>query len=377
MLWKKKLGTTCETSGRQELKQLVPNFNCVKQTVNIFFNVIYRRVYGILSKCRVHLKTRTKYIYYNTIEKLYILCVKLSHFKIYNHTIYFISDMINKKLKKHILVASCEKKKKKNDIKNDIKKNINKKLKDINELKSNNHYIIDLYNETFLQNELNDCSLRNDKLNDELNYNTTLSCDDSISSENCELSSNSCLKKNDASSSETLEYDEQEVNESIKNCYLYNGYINADTYKKSEEYKFLKHHLNEQKNNCSNISIDVSSQSYDGQLQIESGQDDDFEEKADDVRIQIYKNENKHKNKKYIYKIYDTDTTAMQNMYCEQYLDENYYSSSYYCSSEDSDYIDEDDYTDNDYQNNYLEYMHENNYLCNYSLNSYDTIESI
>ncbi|SBS98451.1 conserved Plasmodium protein, unknown function [Plasmodium ovale] len=378
MLWEYFSGIANKLLGKQGLKELVPKFRDVKQIFKIVFGITCRGVFSkVLSKQRTKfINIYAKYVYNNVVAKLCNSFNKISNFKIHTRDFVSKNKIISRKIEKCAITEFYNKKKKGDIIKNDA----NEQTKDMHGLEQNDHYIIDLYNETHLQAELcNSFLLKNKIPTSESNYNTTQSSDCGKTNKSDEINSISYLE-NDMLSFETLEYDEDEVNESIKNCYLYNGYINASTYKNSDEYKFLKHHLDEEKNHCLNIEIDIPSQGYDEQVESEH-EEKEIWTQANHGHDKIDEKKRKRKEKKKkIYEIYNTETTVIQNMYCENYLNENY-SSSYECTSEDSedsedsDDIDGDDYTDG-FEHSHLEDIYENDFLCNYRTNSYDTIES-
>ncbi|SBT49447.1 hypothetical protein, conserved [Plasmodium ovale wallikeri] len=370
MLWEYFSGIANKLLGKQGLKEFVPKFREVKQTFKIVFDLTCRGVFSkVLNKQRIKfINIYAKYVYNNVVAKLCNSFYKTSNFKIHTRDFVSKNKIISRKIEK-CAIAACYNKKKKGGI---IKNDANEYTKDMHGLEQNDHYIIDLYNETHLQTEqCNSFLLKNKIPRCESNYNTTQSSDCGKTNESDEINSISCLE-NDMLSFETLEYDEDEVNESIKNCYLYNGYINASTYKNSDEYKFLKHHLDEEKNHCLNIEIDIPSQGYDEQVESEH-EEKEIWIQADHGLDEIDENKRKKKKKK-IYEIYNTETTMIENMYCENYLNENY-SSSYESTSEDSDDIDGDDYTDG-FEHSCLEDIYENDFLCHSRTNSYDTIES-
>ncbi|KAI4835020.1 hypothetical protein MKS88_005703 [Plasmodium brasilianum] len=384
MLWKHFSRIPHELLGKGGLKKLALKVSVIKETFKIVLDLICRSYSTtILNKSTTKfINLYTKYIYNNVFA---ILCnntyYKISNYKQPISNFFLRNKIINRKLERIKITTYEDKiiKKKGNAVKN--KTNIY--TEEIYENNPSEHYIIDLYNnETHLEPEYSSSFFLNNQISTcESNYNTTQSSDDSRTNENDDLYSSSYLE-NGMLSYETLEYDEDEANESIKNCYLYNGYTNATTYKNSEEYKFLKNRLNDKKRDFVNIAIDVSSQCYDHQgedEQSESGSCNSSKreknlENSDKEIKEIYKKKRRKKKRK-IYEIYNTETTVEQNMYCANYLNE-YYSSSYDCTSEESDNISRNDSADNDFHDNYSADVFENDCLCHYSAHSYDTIHS-
>ncbi|GAW83688.1 hypothetical protein, conserved [Plasmodium gonderi] len=377
MLWKHFSKVPHMLLGKGGIRKTVLKFMEIKRAFKLIFKLIYRsNFHKFLNKVTTKIiKLYAKCVNNSSVfRKLCNKYYKISHLKITICDFFFKNKIINAKLKKcSIIKPRCYKQNKINGITNKMNKYTEE---GICAEESNDHYVIDLYNETHLQTPFNNAYvLKSNDSTFESNCNTTQSSDCGRTNENDETSNSSYLD-NDMLSFETLEYDEDEVNENIKNCYLYNGYVNVKSYKNSEEYKFLNH-LNEEKNKCVDIAIDVSPQCYyDEQLENEKGEraasgkreKEENCNQTDDEMKHAYKKRRKRKNK--IYEIYNSETTVKQNIYCENYLNDNY-SSSYDCSSEYND-----DTSVNDFSDNYFDDISENSFLCQYSVNSYDTIQS-
>lgn len=382
MLWKQLSKVPNMLLGKRGLRKAALRFRTIKRALKLLLKLIrtgniHKLLNGVTTQI---IKLWAKCVNNsNAIMKLCNEYYNISGLKVPICDFFFKNKMISTKMDKYsIATPRCYKKRKNNGVTNKSRKSTHENICSSN---SNDHYIIDLYNETHIQTPFNGSFLsKNNDSTCESNCNSTQSSDCGGANENEDLKSNSYLD-NDIPSLETLEYDEDEVNESIKNCYLYNGYVNATTYKNSEEYKFLNHHLNEEKNKCADIAIDVSPQSYyDEQLEREKDKREACslskqEEESDQTDAEIKDTQRKkRKRKNKIYEIYNSETTMTQNLYCENYLNENY-SSSYDCSS---DYSDDDisanDFTDSDFDDNYFDDVFENDFMCNYSVYSYEAI---
>lgn len=185
--------------------------------------------------------------------------------------------------------------------------------KDFYNLDGSENYVIDLYDETSLPYKLQ--LINYDKLN-----NKTLSFDSDSDNKATHCSETSKTNENETCSYENLEYDEDEANESIKNCYLYNGYINATIYKKSEEYKFLRERLAFEKNDNLKISIETDSE--------RENDCSEWEKINIKRRINNKLRNRENRKKKTKYEIYNSEITEKQNLYCTNYLNENFNSSS-------------------------------------------------
>lgn len=241
----------------------------------------------------------------------------------------------------------------------------------LNHLDTNENYVIDLYDETSLPHDLQliYCDESNDK---------TSSFDyDSVYKET-HYGENSRNNESETCSYENLEYDEDEANESIKNCYLYNGYINAATYKKSDEYKFLRECLALEKNDSLKINIETDSENeYAGGA---------WEKRNIKKRItKRLRNREIRKKKKTKYEIYNSEITEKQNLYCTNYLNENFNSSSSFssvsCSCLSDISSDENIYSGSEKSNaytnsSYFENESMNDYVENSSTCSDDSAES-
>ncbi|CAI7723651.1 conserved Plasmodium protein, unknown function [Plasmodium vivax] len=384
MLWKQLSKVPNMLLGKRGLRKAVLRFREIKRALKILFKLICRgNIHKLLNKVTTKIiKLWAKCVNNsNAMTKLCNKYYKISGLKIPICDFLFKNKMISTKMEKYsITTPRCYKKNKINRVTNKTSKSTHESMCSSN---PNDHYVIDLYDETHIQTPFNGSFLsKNNDSTCESNYNSTQSSDCGRTNENDDLNSNSYLD-NDMPSFETLEYDEDEVNESIKNCYLYNGYVNATTYKNSEEYKFLNHHLNEEKNKCADIAIDVSPRSYyDKQLEREkdkreacsqSEQEEDWDQTDAEIK---HTQRKKRKRKNKIYEIYNSETTMTQNVYCENYLNENY-SSSCDCSSEHSDDdLSANDFTDSDFDDNYFDDVCENDFVCSYSVHSYEAIQS-
>ncbi|KJP88754.1 hypothetical protein AK88_01635 [Plasmodium fragile] len=384
-LWKQLSKVPNKLLGKRSLRKAVLRFREIKRALKLLFKLTCRRnIHNLLNRVTTKIiELWAKCVNNsNEITKLCNEYYNISGFKIPICDFFFKNKMISTKMEKYSMATPrCYKKNKNNGVTSKTSKSTHKSMCSSN---VNDHYIIDLYNETHIQTPFNGSFVsKNNDSTCESTYNSTHSSDCGRTNENEDLNSNSYLD-NDMPSIETLEYDEDEVNESIKNCYLYNGYVNATTYKNSEEYKFLNHHLNEEKNKCADIAIDISPQSYyHEQLEREmdkpeacsqSEQEEDSDQTDEEIK---YTHRKKRKRKNKIYEIYNSETTMTQNLYCENYLNENYYSSSYDCSSEQSDDdISANDFTDSDFDDNYFDDFFENDSVCNYTIHTYEAIQS-
>ncbi|CRH02739.1 conserved Plasmodium protein, unknown function [Plasmodium relictum] len=354
--------------GKQRLKKSRLKIRKIRKKFKTVFNFILGNYFNkILNKLTKKLVNNlyVKYIF-NTFARLYNKNYNISDLKLHFYHFSLKNKLNNGTLEKY-KIGTCDTKKKKYRI---TKDKVHKCLESSCVLEPNEHYVIDLYGGAYLQNEHNNSLLLNNKaFSFESDYNTTQFSDYSRIKEIDRLTSSSYLE-NDTSSFENIEYDEDEANESIKNCYLYNGYINATTYKKSEEYKFLKYHLKKKKNSSANVEIDIPSEHSDEYIESENDNriDVNFEQKEDKKTI----NKKRKKEKKKIYEIYNTETTMKQNIYCANYLNENY-SSSYDSTSEVSS---ENDFIDKDFHSDYFEDIYGNDFLHHCSVHSYDTIQS-
>ncbi|CRG96949.1 conserved Plasmodium protein, unknown function [Plasmodium gallinaceum] len=377
MSWKQFSRVLSKLLGKQGLKKSRLKFREIKKNFKIVFNLIFGNYFNqILNKPTKGLISNffVKYIF-NTFASLYNKNYKIGDFKLFICH-FFLKNKLNGKLAK-CKIGTHYTKKKKYKI---IKDNISKCLESSYGLEPNEHYIIDMYDETHLHNEYHNTFLLNNKtFSFELDYNTTQMDDYGRINENDRLNSSSYLE-NDILSFDNIEYDEDEANESIKNCYLYNGYINADTYKNSEEYKFLKNHLKQKKDSIINIEIGIPSEYCDKQIKSESGSECESENKSD-INSEENENEDKKminkkrkKQKKKIYEIYNTETTIKQNIYCANYLNENYSSSYDYASEESSS--SRSDFIDKDFYDEYFGDNYGNDFLCHCSVRSYDTFQS-
>ncbi|EUD66028.1 hypothetical protein C922_03498 [Plasmodium inui San Antonio 1] len=383
VLWKQLSKVPNMLLGKRGLRKAVLRFREIKRELKFLFKSICR---GNIRKLLNRVTTKIIKLWAkcvnnsNEITKLCNEYYKISGVKIPICDFFFKNKMISTKMEKYSIATPRYKKNKNNGVTNKTSKMTHESMYSSN---PNDHYIIDLYDETHIQTPFNGSFLsKNNDSTCESNYNMTESSDCGRTNENEDLNSNSYLD-NDMPSLQTLEYDEDEVNESIKNCYLYNGYVNATTYKNSEEYKFLNHHLNEERNKCADIAIDVSRQSYyDEHFEREKGKreacnESEQEKDSDQENAEIKQTQTKkRKRKNKIYEIYNSETTMTQNVYCENYLNENY-SSSYDCSSEHSDDdISANDFTDSDSDDNYFDDIFENDSVCNYSVHSYEAIQN-
>ncbi|CDO65587.1 conserved Plasmodium protein, unknown function [Plasmodium reichenowi] len=381
MLWKNYSRALYKTMGRTGLKKIFVKYRRTKKNVKLLFNFVYRNYYfnKILRKSiKNFINLYVQYIY-NAFANFYHKYCNASNIKLYIYQIFFNNKIENRrKVKKKNQMKEANygdvnnQKRKKN--KKLIKSNTYKSIEDLCRTKPNDHYIITLYNGTHLQNDhMNSSVSKNKTFKCKSNDSTTHSSDYSRNYENNdEINSSSCLE-NEILSFETLEYDEDEANEIIKNCYLYNGYVDANTYKNSDEYKFLKDHIKPEKKSYVNIDIDMSSQCYDEQVENYYEKDKEQIDQNDKENKNILRKRKKLKQKR-IYEIYNSEITNKENMYYENYLNENY-TSSYNYTSEDSNDYSCSTFTDNELEDNFIIGLYGNNFRCNFNSDSCDNSE--
>ncbi|SCM26659.1 conserved Plasmodium protein, unknown function [Plasmodium chabaudi chabaudi] len=368
MLWEQNLSETYKLLGKKWIQNFIYNIGEAKETAKICMHLIFRGYFSkIINTRKIHLiNLYVKYICNHAIAKF-----GNKHHKGVNLknpiSDFFFKYTMNKKIEKNTITLYTYKKK--SDL---ITSDVHYSTKGICTLEpSDEHYVINLYNETYAQDELKTSLNKEKPVRWESSYSITEYSEYEKSSESDKATNSSSYFGNSMLNFETLEYDEDEVNENIKNCYLYNGYINASTYKKSGEYKFLKNHLNEDKNVTLNIEIDSSSQSYNEETDQESKLEGNYEKTSHGLNDRYKRGIRVKKNK--IYEVYNTETTTLENMYYENYLNENY-SSSYGYTSDNSDDINESDFIDNDFNHSNLNDKYQKNSWCQYSINSFDTI---
>ncbi|CXJ24405.1 conserved Plasmodium protein, unknown function [Plasmodium berghei] len=363
MLWEQFLSETYKLLWEKWIKLFIYNIGEVKETTKMCMHLIFQGYFSkIINTRKIHLvNLYVKYICNHVITKF----GNKQHkgIKLKNPISDLFSKYImNKKIEKNTITLYSYKKK--SDL---ITSDVNYSTKKICPLESSDeHCVINLYNEIYPQDELNTSLNKEKPIKCESNCNITEYSEYEKCYESDKATNSSSCFGNSMLNFETLEYDEDEVNENIKNCYLYNGYINASMYKKSGEYKFLKNHLNEDKNITLNIEIDASSQSYNEETDQEGKLEGNYEKNNHELNEE-YKRGIRVKKKK-IYEIYNTETTTLENMYYENYLNENY-SSSYGYTSDNSDDINESDFIDNDFNHNNLNDKYQQNSWCQYNIN--------